>query len=274
MAPWHFVGRACRPVRVLYPLEGGVAFLWGSTALLIVAHDRTSRRALVGAAGDCAAFSFVITGTIGLGWMAAVPFAAINLGEAVIAATLMRKRPDSGELMAACPGSADSWSRQPPRQSLMAPSPPGAVDDWRRSRSDAGRLRLGARAWQHDAGADRLHPDRKAARQETRRLLVRKWRDALIVFPIVICVTVLVFWQTTWPLLFLPVHGGGAGDLQTGPDGCRRVAGTAVDHRRYMTTQGFGPDPPECDPDRGPADLLSILSGLHRADSVADRRRS
>jgi diguanylate cyclase (GGDEF)-like protein/PAS domain S-box-containing protein len=222
--------------------EGGVAFLWGSTALLIVALIRTSRKHWWAPLATCAAFSFVITGTIGLGWIAAVPFAAINLGEAVIAATLMRKRPDSGELMASL-----SWFGRFMIATTTAPvlmAPVAAVVLWTIGGDPAATLVDFVSG--HALGNMTLVPiayilTGKAARQETRRLLIRKWRDALIVFPIVICVTVLVFWQTTWPLLFLPVMVVVLATFRLGRTGAAVSLALLLIIGGYMTAQGLGP---------------------------------
>jgi hypothetical protein len=45
----------------------------------------------------------------------------------------------------------------------------------------------------------------RAARNETMRILRQKTSDALILLPLVGSVCVLTFWQSQWPLLFLPI---------------------------------------------------------------------
>ena len=53
--------------------DGGVAFLWGASALLIAALVRTSTRNWWAPLVACGTVGFAVTGFIGLGW-AAAPF--------------------------------------------------------------------------------------------------------------------------------------------------------------------------------------------------------
>jgi diguanylate cyclase (GGDEF)-like protein/PAS domain S-box-containing protein len=73
-------------------LEGGVAFLWVATGLLIAdllgRPRREWRRSIV----ICGIASFLATGLFGLGWAMALPFVAINSIEAVVVAWLFRRQ--------------------------------------------------------------------------------------------------------------------------------------------------------------------------------------
>ena len=70
--------------------DGGVAFLWVATALLIARLATLRRSAWPAHLLGCGIASTVVTALFGLGVAAAVPLAAVNLAEAVIAATLLR----------------------------------------------------------------------------------------------------------------------------------------------------------------------------------------
>ena len=222
--------------------EGGVAFLWGSTALLIVVLIRTSRLHWWAPLTVCAAFSVVITGTLGLGWMAAAPFAGINLGEAIIAASLMKRRSDSGELMASLPWFGRFMIAMIAAPILMAPFAAAVL--WALGGDPVETLIAFVSG--HALGNLTLVPiayilTGKAAREETRRLLVRKRRDALIVFPIVAGVTLCVFWQTTWPILFLPVMVVVLATFRLGRTGAAISLVMLMIIGGFMTAKGLGP---------------------------------
>ncbi len=70
--------------------EGGVAFLWIATALLIAELAARPRPQWVASIIPCAIGSTLATGMFGLGWAAALPFMAINMTEAMLAAWLFR----------------------------------------------------------------------------------------------------------------------------------------------------------------------------------------
>jgi integral membrane sensor domain MASE1 len=79
--------------------EGGVAFLWGSTAILIAALLRTSRKRWPAPLLVCGMISTINTGLLGIGWAGALPFAVVNLSEAMVAALLLRRVLDPAETM-------------------------------------------------------------------------------------------------------------------------------------------------------------------------------
>lgn len=75
--------------------DGGVAFLWVATAMLISVLLMRPRREWGGALSCCAVASTLATGLFGLGWPLALPFAVVNMVEAVAAAWLFRRYQNS-----------------------------------------------------------------------------------------------------------------------------------------------------------------------------------
>ena len=71
--------------------NGGVAFLWVSNALLIAALMVQPRRRWKYALVTCGVASTLATGLFGFGWPMSVPFAVVNLVEAVVAAWVFRR---------------------------------------------------------------------------------------------------------------------------------------------------------------------------------------
>ena len=72
--------------------EGGVAFLWIATALLIADLMTRPRRQWLASLVPCGVASGLATGLFGLGWAAALPFVIINLVEASLAAWIFRRQ--------------------------------------------------------------------------------------------------------------------------------------------------------------------------------------
>jgi diguanylate cyclase (GGDEF)-like protein/PAS domain S-box-containing protein len=73
-------------------LDGGIAFLWVATGLLIADLLCRPRREWPASVLSCAVASFFATGLFGLGWALALPFVVINAVEAVAAAWLCRRQ--------------------------------------------------------------------------------------------------------------------------------------------------------------------------------------
>ena len=73
-------------------MEGGVAFLWVATGLLIADLLGRPRREWPESLLICAVASLFATGLFGLGWAMALPFVALNIIEAVVAAWLFRRQ--------------------------------------------------------------------------------------------------------------------------------------------------------------------------------------
>lgn len=85
---------------VMTRFDGGVAFVWCASALLIARIYSLPSRDWIWSAFACGVASFLATGLFGLGWAAALPMAAINIGEAIFAALILTgslrfKRADS-----------------------------------------------------------------------------------------------------------------------------------------------------------------------------------
>ena len=74
--------------------EGGVAFVWLATAILAADLMSRPRHSWIVSIIPCAIASTLVTGLWGLGWALALPFAAINMIEAVLAAWLFRRFAD------------------------------------------------------------------------------------------------------------------------------------------------------------------------------------
>ena len=73
-------------------LEGGIAFLWIATGLLIADLLCRPRREWPASVLVCGVASLLATGLFGLGWALALPFVVVNSFEAVLAAWLLRRR--------------------------------------------------------------------------------------------------------------------------------------------------------------------------------------
>ena len=79
--------------------DGGVAFLWGATALLIAQLSTQPRRLWWQSLIPCALASMLATGFLGIGWALAVPFMMINMTEAVIGAYALRRVAGQGRAL-------------------------------------------------------------------------------------------------------------------------------------------------------------------------------
>jgi diguanylate cyclase (GGDEF)-like protein/PAS domain S-box-containing protein len=71
--------------------DGGIAFLWIATPLLIADLMTRPRRQWLASIVPCALASGLATGLFGAGWAVALPFAAINTFEAFLAAWIFRR---------------------------------------------------------------------------------------------------------------------------------------------------------------------------------------
>ena len=71
--------------------DGGIAFLWIATPLLIADLLSRPRRQWLASVVPCAIASGLATGLFGLGWAAALPFVVINMLEALLGAWIFRR---------------------------------------------------------------------------------------------------------------------------------------------------------------------------------------
>ena len=222
--------------------DEGVAFLWGSTALLTAALLRTSLRRWWAPVSVCGVASVLVTGILGLGWAAALPFALINLGEALIAATLMRRRADGSELMAGLP-----WFGRFVLAALcsaIAMAPMAGLTLWVLGQDPISTMMQFATG--HALGMLTVLPlaltlTGRRARQNLTRLVKRKRVDVLIVLPLVVLVNLLVFTHSTWPVLFLPVMFIILATFRLGRTGAAISLTFLATIGGILTGLGFGP---------------------------------
>ncbi len=85
---------------------GGVASVWLASALLIPELANASRRAFQETVAACAIGSFVATWLFGFGLAAAAPLAIVNIAEAIIVATLLRRLGHSADYLDSLEGFA------------------------------------------------------------------------------------------------------------------------------------------------------------------------
>lgn len=222
--------------------DGGIAFVWGASAILIAGLIRTSVRRWWAPLVACGVVNVLVTGFLGLGWAAAGPLTAVNLAEAVLAAHWMKRRAQSGELMASLP-----WFWRFVMAMVAAPilvAPFAGLILWLHGSDMAATMLRFITG--HALGNLTLTPiaymlSGQAARQETRRILRRRRRDALIVLPLVGLVCLVTFWQTSWPLLFLPVMLIVLATFRLGRLGAAICLALLTLIGGLMTMKGFGP---------------------------------
>jgi len=187
--------------------DGGVAFLWGSTAILIAALLRTPPRQWFEPLAVCALASFLVTGFLGLGWTAAGPFVVINIGEALIAAGLFRRLADSKEPMQ----SLGWFFRFVLAIGLVAPLGAAALATVTKALLGFGGSSVAMNVFTgHALGSLTFTPlallvTGRSAQRKTFHALKARWRGVLLVLPLVLGVSAGVFAQSEQPLLFLPI---------------------------------------------------------------------
>ena len=187
--------------------DGGVAFLWGSTAILVAALLRTPSRQWSEPLLICSVASFLVTGFLGLGWAAAFPFALINMSEAFIAAFLFRRLADAKDTMASL-----GWlARFIVAIGIVAPLIAAAGATGAGVLLGFGGSSVMAHFFTgHALGNLTFTPiallvTGRSARRKTLRSIKARWRDVALVLQLVLVVCLGVFTQAQLPLLFLPV---------------------------------------------------------------------
>jgi diguanylate cyclase (GGDEF)-like protein/PAS domain S-box-containing protein len=206
--------------------DGGVAFLWGSGAILIAALLRTPVHRWHEPALVCATCGLLVTGFLGLGWAAALPFAGANMLEAVSAAWLFKRWPIPRETMRSLGWFFRFVATVGVAAPLLAAVLAAATAMW-----------LGKDGWStfahfftgHSLGNLTFTPlallvTGRRARRDTWAVLAAKWRDMLAVLGLVLGASVLVFSQSQLPLLFLPILAVILAAVRTG----REAAAIAV----------------------------------------------
>jgi diguanylate cyclase (GGDEF)-like protein/PAS domain S-box-containing protein len=222
--------------------DGGVAFLWGASALLIAALVRTSRRNWWAPLLTCGIVGVLVTGFLGLGWAIAPFILVANLGEAVIAGYLLKRDRTSGELMASL-----SWFGRFVVAMIVGPilmAPVAGAILWAFGGNFAGTIKHFALA--HALGNLALTPiaymmTGRAAQQETRRILTRHKKSVLLLFPTVAAIVFVTFWQTSWPILFLPVMWVVLVTFRLGRLGAAVSLALLTGIGGLLTAKGYGP---------------------------------
>lgn len=194
------------PAVALTRFDGGVAFIWPAASLLIAALFVWPRRRWPGALGACGVASFAVTGLFGLGWAMALPFVLVSLTEAIVAAHVLRPArrdqalsssawlfrfilaagvagPIVGAALAALFGIAAGLPPLPTLISFFAGHALGNLTFIPLMMVVVGR---------EAARSMRLPPGRTAG-------------EAIILLSLVAATTAATFWQSSMPLLFLPL---------------------------------------------------------------------
>jgi diguanylate cyclase (GGDEF)-like protein/PAS domain S-box-containing protein len=225
--------------------DGGVAGLWAASAILIAVLTRAPRRSWLPAILTCAAFNIVATGLWGLGWLSALPFAVINMGEAAIAAWLLKLHRH---------GRLSLWSLSWFARFVLAAgviAPLGcallAAGWFAFSEQATGPLTAFLSFFTgHSLGNLSFTPlalllcDRRAARKTIAILSKRRW-EALGALGLVAVTTGLVFWQQRYPLLFLPVFPIILAVFRLGRKGAALSVAILAAIGGIMTAAGHGP---------------------------------
>jgi integral membrane sensor domain MASE1 len=187
--------------------DGGVAFLWGSAAILIAALLRTPTHRWHEPVLVCAGCGLLVTGYLGLGWAAALPLGCANMLEAVSAAWLFKRVADPKETMRSLGWFFRFVAAVGIAGPLLAAVAAAAIGIWL---GKDGWSTLGNFFTGHSLGALTFTPlallvTGRRARRDTRAVLTAKWRDMLAVLGLVLATSLLVFSQSQLPLLFLPI---------------------------------------------------------------------
>lgn len=223
--------------------DGGVAFLWVATAVLIAALMRTSSRRWPMLLALCGGASVLNTGLLGLGWVAALPFALINLSEALVAVMLLRRWQQPGE-----PLNSLGWFVRyvvavgvaaPLLASLLAGVVLAAMG--RPSADSMLHYFFG-----HALGNLTFTPlalllTGRHARRETVRMLAKRKGDAAGVLILVLATVVAVFAQSHLPLLFLPVMAIILATFRLGRVGAAIAVAILALAGGAFTSLGYGP---------------------------------
>ena len=222
--------------------DGGVAFLWGASALLIAALVRTSIRNWWAPLLTCALVGFAVTGFLGLGWAAAPFLLVANIGEAVIAGYWLKRDRESREMMASL-----NWFGRFVIAMLAGPllmAPIAGTTLWAFGGDPLATMQHFA--FGHALGNLALTPiaymlTGRNAQRETRRILKRHKKSTLTLLPIVGIVAFFTFWQTSWPLLFLPVMWVVLVTFRLGRLGAALSLAMLTGIGGIMTAKGLGP---------------------------------
>ena len=187
--------------------DGGVAFLWIASAFLIAELVVRRRRSWIGPLAACALASGAATGLFGLGWSLAPLFVAINLIEACVAASILNPKARRSDAL----GSLSWLFRFVAAVGLAAPLA-GAVLAaavlWTTGKPPMATL-LNYFAG-HALGNVTFTPLALLVARGNLGKLFREARrraalESASLLILVLVVSLIVFQQSSFPLLFLPV---------------------------------------------------------------------
>jgi diguanylate cyclase (GGDEF)-like protein/PAS domain S-box-containing protein len=223
--------------------DGGFAFIWGASALLIAALVRLPRRRWGGALALCGLASFLATGWFGLGWAAAPYFVVVNLAEGLTGAWLMRQNRGAGRALE----SLDWLIRFVLAVGIAAPLAAGLLAiGWM---APTGQPLLGhflGFFYGHSLGNLTFTPLAMlvmgpAARRSTWNALSQRRGDAVILLPLLLVTTLTVFHQHRLPLLFLPILPVMLIAFRTGREGAALSVAILALVGGALTAAGVGP---------------------------------
>lgn len=223
--------------------DGGVAFLWIATAILIAALLRTPTHRWREPLLVCGAGSFLVTGTLGLGWVAAGPFLLVNMFEAAAAAWLFKHLADPKEPMRSLGWFFRFVAVVGVTAPLLAAIPAAMIAELL---GRAGPATFFSFFTGHSLGNLTFTPlallvTGRRARRNTWAVLTAKWRDMLSVLGLVVAVSVLVFAQSELPLLFLPILTVILAAFRTGREGAAISIVVLAVIGGAATIYGYGP---------------------------------
>ena len=235
--------------------NGGVALIWGATALLLAFLVVRPRREWLPPILACGLSGALATAILGLGGGVALPFAVINIGEAVGGALLLRRllpgkrRFESLDEIGIFLGIAGI--AMPAACGLLAAATANVV--------------VGvpfARNWfdyfaGHGLGAITFTPlimlaSGGDAGDWARGARRREWAEAAVLFPAMAAATAVTFYQTSLPLLFLPLLPMIIAVFRIGRLGAAVTIGLLTVIALGFTLEG-----------RGPISLIHGDTGLH-----------
>lgn len=223
--------------------EGGFAFLWGASAILIAALVRLPRTHWKYALIACGTAGAVATGAWGLGWAAAPYFAFVNLTEAVVGAWLMRQNRGAGRALESL-----GWmTRFVLAAGIAAPLTAGLLATWWMSINGGPLLpNFLSYFFGHSLGNLTFTPLAllvmgRGARRSSWKALRRYRRDFLIFVPLLVATTATVFLQQRMPLLFLPILPVMLIAFRTGREGAALAIALLAVMGGALTAAGVGP---------------------------------
>lgn len=223
--------------------QGGFAFLWAASAILVAALIRLPRRQWGPALAGCGLASVLATGLWGLGWAAAPYFAAVNLVEAYVAAWLMRQGREAGRALESL-----NWlMRFVLAVGIAAPLAAGLLATcWIAPTGQPLTSNFLSFFFGHSLGNLAFTPLAllvigRRARQSSWKALRRRSRDAVVLLPLLMVITLTVFRQEQMPLLFLPILPVMLIAFRTGREGAALAIALLAIVGGAMTATGHGP---------------------------------